>query len=311
MSKLNACFNFEDLKIRDLRYFVVIVESGSITEAANRLYIAQPSLSRKIHTIEEVLGTLLFTRGREGVTLTKAGQIIYDRAWRILREYDGIEDELALLAKPFEGKLRIGYIANLHSKQYIDIIEVFERKFPKGRIELVECHGGNDVMQRINARSIDLGYCSKLYVEKNNEIAYKKVELIRCHIVLKSNSEMAHLKEISLSQLVGNKLLFPDKSRYTAHVKLLEQIVKNSGIPFEIEYMENADTLLFLVRCGRGIGFLSSGFELNGTKDIISIPLAEDTSPRYRVIAWRKDNNNPGIVEFMRVLDEAAKKEMP
>jgi DNA-binding MarR family transcriptional regulator len=62
------------VELRHLRYFVAVADAGTFTQAAERMYIAQPTLSQQIRRLEEMLGTPLLRRLREGVRLTEAGR---------------------------------------------------------------------------------------------------------------------------------------------------------------------------------------------------------------------------------------------
>lgn len=74
------------LELRHLRYFVVVAEAGTVTEAARRLRIAQPSLSQQIRRLERRIGTQLFRRLPQGMELTEAGRLLLDGVNRALGE---------------------------------------------------------------------------------------------------------------------------------------------------------------------------------------------------------------------------------
>jgi DNA-binding transcriptional LysR family regulator len=72
------------VELRHLRYFVAVAEAGTFTQAAERLFIAQPTLSQQIRRLEEMVGALLLHRGPEGVRLTDAGAALLDDARTLL-----------------------------------------------------------------------------------------------------------------------------------------------------------------------------------------------------------------------------------
>ncbi|MBV9845697.1 MAG: LysR family transcriptional regulator [Kutzneria sp.] len=74
------------IEFRHLRYFAEVAESGTVTEAARRLHIAQPSLSQQIRSLERRLGTPLFHRGQTGMALTDAGRIMLEGVNRAMGE---------------------------------------------------------------------------------------------------------------------------------------------------------------------------------------------------------------------------------
>ena len=67
---------YDLVEFRHLKYIAAVAEEGNITRAANRLHIAQPSLSKQIKDIEDEIGFSIFTRTRDGVSVTPSGQII-------------------------------------------------------------------------------------------------------------------------------------------------------------------------------------------------------------------------------------------
>ena len=68
------------MEIRTLRYFLAIVQEGSITKAAEMLHITQPTLSRQMMDLEQELGTVLLIRGKRSVTLTEDGLLFKQQA---------------------------------------------------------------------------------------------------------------------------------------------------------------------------------------------------------------------------------------
>src|SRR5437588_61859 len=75
------------IELRHLRYFVALADAGSFTHAAERMFIAQPTLSQQIRRLEEIVGTQL-QRRREGLQLTKAGAVLLDASRTVLSLVD-------------------------------------------------------------------------------------------------------------------------------------------------------------------------------------------------------------------------------
>jgi DNA-binding transcriptional LysR family regulator len=78
----------QGLELRHLRYFVAVADAGTFTHAAERMYIAQPTLSQQIRRLEEIIGTALLQRRREGLRLTRAGAVLLEDARTILSLLD-------------------------------------------------------------------------------------------------------------------------------------------------------------------------------------------------------------------------------
>jgi DNA-binding transcriptional LysR family regulator len=103
----------QGLELRHLRYFAAVAEAGTFTRAAERLFIAQPTLSQQIGRLEQILGTRLLHRRRDGVALTAAGTVLADAARDVLSRVDhGISQtrQAAGLGRP---RLRVVLPADL------------------------------------------------------------------------------------------------------------------------------------------------------------------------------------------------------
>ena len=78
----------QGVELRHLRYFVAVADAGTFTHAAERMYIAQPTLSQQIRRLEEMVGTPLLQRRREGVRLTEAGTVLLEESRTVLSLID-------------------------------------------------------------------------------------------------------------------------------------------------------------------------------------------------------------------------------
>jgi DNA-binding transcriptional LysR family regulator len=76
------------LELRHLRYFVALADAGNFTRAAEKIFIAQPTLSQQIRRLEEIVGTPLLQRRREGLRLTPAGRVLLDESRNVLALVD-------------------------------------------------------------------------------------------------------------------------------------------------------------------------------------------------------------------------------
>jgi LysR family nitrogen assimilation transcriptional regulator len=96
------------MNLRTLKYFVAIADAGSLTGAASAIAIAQPALSRQMHSLESDMGVQLLQRTTRGVRLTQAGVTLYESAQRMLAEAQRVKTQLAGRQNPGEGRVVLG-----------------------------------------------------------------------------------------------------------------------------------------------------------------------------------------------------------
>ncbi len=144
------------LSLYKLEIFATVTEAGSFSKAADRLYLTQSAISQHIQDLESQLGTQLFIRGRRGVTLTPAGQILLDYTTRILqlvREAASAVTDVELLAS---GQLRLGATPGTDVYLLPDWIGGFQQRFPNLTASLTTDVTSQIVSQVLN-HTLDLG----------------------------------------------------------------------------------------------------------------------------------------------------------
>ena len=100
------------MDLRQLRYFVTVVEEGQITAAARQLHMAQPPLSQQIQLLEKELGVDLFIREHRHMELTEVGKLLYERARQILNLSDSARREIRDFKQGLKGTLHIGTVSS-------------------------------------------------------------------------------------------------------------------------------------------------------------------------------------------------------
>ena len=121
-----------------LRYVATVAEERSVTRAAQKLYLSQPSLSLSIKSLEQELGLALFTREQGALTLTYAGELFYEWAKVTLHSYDQLTLKLADIAGERRSLLRVGISPHRSAFVMPAILERFYAVHPACEVRLVE-----------------------------------------------------------------------------------------------------------------------------------------------------------------------------
>ncbi|WP_108258598.1 LysR family transcriptional regulator [Mangrovicoccus ximenensis] len=124
------------MDLRRLQTFLRVAETGSLSAASDRLRIAQPALSRQIRMLEDEVGQVLFTRSREGMALTAAGELLQARVSGLLRQLEqGVEDVRSMEEAP-QGKVAVGLVPSAAAIMGADFALAVRRAHPGIRLNL-------------------------------------------------------------------------------------------------------------------------------------------------------------------------------
>jgi LysR family transcriptional regulator, nitrogen assimilation regulatory protein len=130
------------MDVRQLRYFVSIVDYGSLGKAAERLFVARPSLSQQMARLEEELGVPLLLRSNHGVTPTPAGDAFYRYARLVLRQMEQLKQEVTKGGGAESGTVAVGLPTTMASVLAVPLFERIEDRYPGIRLQLFESMSG-------------------------------------------------------------------------------------------------------------------------------------------------------------------------
>jgi LysR family hydrogen peroxide-inducible transcriptional activator len=140
--------------LRQLQYAIAVAETLSFRKAAERCHVSQPSLSIQLAELEESLGVQLFERTQRQVRATKAGLELLNRARRLLRDADDLQDLAQRSADPFCGTLHLGVIPTVAPYLLPRLTPALQRAYPKLTVLWVE-DKTETLVHNLDAGSLD------------------------------------------------------------------------------------------------------------------------------------------------------------
>ncbi|OYY23498.1 MAG: LysR family transcriptional regulator, partial [Sphingobacteriia bacterium 35-40-8] len=144
------------MEIRHLRYFLTLAKELSFTKASEKLFIAQPPLSRQIKELELELGTPLFNRNNKKVVLTEAGKYYQKEISQLLQTLDRINLKTQKMGQHISGEFRIAYISSTFSGDITELVKFLSSKYPFVNFRLYEVPTVEQVIG-LEQGKIDLG----------------------------------------------------------------------------------------------------------------------------------------------------------
>ena len=142
---------------RRLRYFLTVVDEGSVTGAARRLHVAQPSLSQALRVLESELGAELFHRVGRGVRLSAAGEALIGPARQVLRAIDEARDAITGIVELKTGTLEIAALATLAVDPMANLIGRFREQHPGVQVRVHEPESADGIRALVRDGACELG----------------------------------------------------------------------------------------------------------------------------------------------------------
>ena len=144
------------MDLRHLKYFIAVAEEKNFTRASERLFIAQPPLSRSIQQLEEELGVSLIERGSRPIKLTDAGEFFYAHAQALLNKSSELKSMTQRVGR-ISKALSIGFVASTLYGKLPKIIRLYRTRYSNVELNLVEM-STMDQLSALKDGRIDVGF---------------------------------------------------------------------------------------------------------------------------------------------------------
>lgn len=254
---------------------------GSISKAANYLYISQPAITKSIKKLEQELGITLFYRTPKGVTLTDTGKIFYEYIKNGVESFMNGEHKLTSLNNLETGVLRIGASTTVTKYFLLPFIEKFHKTYPKIEISITN-HLTSTMISLLKKGSLDL-LIVNLPMKSDNTLNI--VHCAELHDCFAGNLDYKNQisSSISVSNLVANYPIITQKEPSNTRA-FLNSFMELNNIEFHPQFdIVSYSLVKDFAKLGMGISYITKEFaksELEN-KDLYEIPLLEKVPIRH------------------------------
>ncbi|NNG82245.1 LysR family transcriptional regulator [Acinetobacter sp. ANC 5378] len=279
------------MELRHLRYFVAVVEEQSFTKAAEKLFIAQPPLSRQIQNLETELGALLFERGSRPLKPTAVGHFFYQQAVKLLSSADQMKS-ITMREGIIKKTMTIGFGGSLLYGLLPRVVYLFRQQQPYLKIKLIQMNA----MEQIDALKegrIDASF-GRVRI---SDPAIKRILLREepLMVAVHSSHPLATKKQgVKLEEIVEEHvLLYPNQPKPSFSTQMKGLFSEYGLEPKNLTIVEDIQLALGLVAAGEGLCIVPESAKTMQFKHLNYIPILDDdaVSPVFLIIRNADDSD--------------------
>ena len=168
------------MDIKQIKTFIIVAETGSLSAASDRLRLAQPALSRHIKLLEHEIGVQLFARHVRGITLTEQGEKLLGRVSGLIRQLEQSVDDIRSNDEVVKGNVAIGLMPSVNTVFAVRLVERVRRELPKVTLRIVEGYSGH-LIEWLQRGDLDISFlygpAADLHL-RCKELLYEDIGLI-------------------------------------------------------------------------------------------------------------------------------------
>lgn len=317
--------------IDNLNYYRIFYEAartGSISKAAENLFISQPAVSKSISNLEASLNSVLFNRSSRGVTLSDEGTLLYNHLKSAFESINRAEDELGRIKELGIGELRIGVSTSLCKHILLSYLKSYIAKSPHIKIE-IDCHSTFNTIRQLQAGNVDIGMIcetklppdleyipvsevhdifitSKAYLENlsvresSYEVSTDNPWLFAGNVtgLAKASTENKAVEMTTRDILEKSNLMLLEKQNIS-RIHIDKYMYSNDINPGQVLEINNMDLLIDFAAIGMGVSAVVKEFataELKSGK-VIELPLDNPVPTRTIGFVMKRniDKSNPSL----------------
>ena len=245
------------MQLQQLRYFIEVAQTGSISTAAKSLYLSQPSLSQQIINLEKELGISLLIRHSRSVSLSDAGEQFLVHARRIVGETEQLSELMQKHSLLQTGTLHIGMLWIANHLNLLDILSDYKKIYTGLQYELT-IDGSLSLLEKLSMRKLHAAFIigNEHALAQQKDLFFRKIQEEHYVAVVPAESPLAGRESLSVQELRDVPLILPDKK--SALYRHLQQYFDQYYIkPNCICHTSRTDVVISLVSHGFGVGFSS------------------------------------------------------
>lgn len=278
--------------------FLEAARSGSFTEAAEKLYMTQPTFGRQISSLEKELGFSLFVRGWKSNRLTAQGEILRDGLSGLTQQFDALLESARKISSGENGTLRIGMLeGQLMDQQLYELIQRFRSRYPGIEVS-TQRHSFHDLLTALRTGGADIAVTLELDVAERPEFRWRHLYSLNNEIVFPKKYPQAQRENLTLRDFSGETFVELEAEESNVVSVLMRRSCQEAGFTPRFLHVPDLRAQITAVELGSGIAAFNQYHQACNHPRLAHCPLPELPDVDF-CLAWDRDTGNPAVELFL------------
>lgn len=283
-----------------IRCFLEAAHSGSFTEAAEKLYMTQPTFGRQISSLETELGFPLFVRGWKSYRLTAQGEILCTGLTELTGQFDALLDRARRAFSGEEGRLRIAMLeGQLMDQTLYDWIQRFRTHYPGVEVSSLR-YSFRELLEAVRTGDADLAVTLQLDVEERSEFQWKHLYALHNEIVFPKTSPLTQKPSLSLRDFSEETFVEVELEESDVVSELMRQSCQQAGFTPHLLRVPDLKAQMAAVEFGSGVAAFNQYHQACNHPGLTHCPLPELPDVDFCTV-WSRDCGNPAVPLFLEL----------
>ncbi len=296
----NQQIHYKQNRLKQLRAFCHAARTGSVSAAAEKIFLSQPTVSLQIQALEREFDTVLFERRGPKIRLTPEGELLYELAQPLVEGMDKLQDTFSVhCGRVDQGTLDIA--AGESTILYIlpEPVRRFVEQYPGIDLRLHNVTG-RDGLAMLRADEVDLAVGSMLEVP--DDVTYRPVVTFSPALITPAGHPLANKADVSLAEIAEHGLILPP--RHLSTWRMVDLMFSQQGLDYKVTLEAGGwEVIKKYVELGLGISIVTD-LCLTGDEKLGRVPLERYFPKRsYGIVLRRGKFLSPQTKRFQEIMD--------
>lgn len=297
------------LNFQHVQYFLIVARTLNFTQAAQELFITQPSLSKQIRQLEESLDIRLFNRNTKSVQLTPGGQLLYHHMQQMIQQLDEVIDQARVQNLCCKHTIKLGILEMGGVIEYVmPLLETYAQISPGLNLQY-EVYSFNRLKQKLRDKELDVIFSFSSEVPMQQGYVTETLRDLELNVIISRKNPLSRCKDVSVADLKNEEFyLLSDSFSDCAGEYILRHCRAEGFTPRKTQSYPNLTSLFLALSQGTGVTLGYKAFFNQFQKQCCKVrfyPLKSTLQDHKVVLTYRKDKEEQlnDLLKYMRITE--------